>query len=54
MMLIRYDTLQVHPEKKNTGNESPGKEIKVVWAYDAKRGALRKKKANGNGSTREK
>ena len=34
--------------------ESTGNEIEVVWAYDEKRGTLRRKKGDGNESTGEK
>ena len=34
--------------------ESPGKEVEVVWACDAKRGTLHRKEGDGNESTREK
>ena len=33
---------------------SQGKEVEVVWACNDKRGALRRKKGDGNESTREK
>ena len=41
---------------KSWGNlkERPGNEVEVVWACDAKRGALCRKEADGNGSSREK
>ena len=43
-------------DNKNGGNhkESTGKKVEVVWAYDAKRGTLRRKEGGGNESTGEK
>ena len=40
-------------DNESGGNlkESPAKEDEVVWACDDKRGALRRKEGNGNGST---
>ena len=47
--------------RKNQGNEvggnlteGTGNEVEVVRACDTKRGALRRKEGDGNGSTREK
>ena len=42
-------------DNESGGNrkENPGKEVEVVCAYDAKRGALRRKECDGNGCTRE-
>ena len=34
--------------------ESTGKKVELVWACDAKRGTLRRKKGDGNESTGEK
>ena len=32
-------------------SQSPGKEVELAWACDAKRGALCRKEGDGNGST---
>ena len=34
--------------------DSPGKDVEVVWGYDEKRAALRRKEGDGNESAREK
>ena len=43
-------------DNKSGGNhkESTGNKVEVVWACDAKRGTLRRKKGDGNESTGEK
>ena len=50
---IRNERIRVTAKVRNH-NESPGKEVEVVWAYDEKRGTLRRKKGDGNESTGEK
>ena len=42
-------------DKESGGNlkENPGKEFEVVWACDAKKGGLRRKHGDGNGSSME-
>ena len=38
-------------ESRGTREKGTGKEDEVVWACDEKRGALRRKKGDGNEST---
>ena len=47
-----YKKLKNKGDEENGENrkETPGKMVEVVWACDAKKGALRRKEGNGNES----